>query len=153
MKILDFLKLSNEEVREYILPKFPDLIEKCGPGKYNRNVKKVLGISDSSSGRRVLKGRCKRVGNVHFENRGPSGYRLIFGYYLGMTYLTTFTLHLSAGDCSLRRIDYHDRIIKRQGSRRVKDFSGHISVRIIHPETMEELYELLKKGGDIRCES
>ena len=64
MKILDFLKLSNEEVREYILPKFPDLIKKCGPG---RNMKKVLGISDSSSGRRVLKGRCKRVGMIEEE--------------------------------------------------------------------------------------
>lgn len=150
MKMLDFLKLSNEEVREYILQKLPDLIEKCGPGK---NMKKVLGISDSSSGRRVLKGRCKRVGNIHFENRGPAGYRLIFGYYLGMTYLTTFTLYLSAGDYSLRKIDYYDRTITRTGSRWDKDFSGHISVRIIHPETMEELYELFKKGGNIRCES
>ena len=150
MKILDFLKLSNEEVREYILPKFPDLIKKCGPG---RNMKKVLGISDSSSGRRVLKGRCKRVGNIHFDDRGGGGgYRLIFGYYLGMTYLTTFTLYLSAGDCSLRKIDYYDRTITRTGSRWAKDFSGRISVKIIHPETMEELYELLKKGGNIRCE-
>ena len=140
MKILDFLKLSNEEVREYMLSKFPDIIERCGPG---RNIMKDLGISDSSSGRRVLKGRCKRVGNIHFVAE-TGGYRLIFGDGLGMTYIATFTLYLSAGDYSLRRIDYYDRTITRTGSR---------SVRIIHPETMEELYELLKKGGNIRCES
>lgn len=138
MKILEFLNLSDEEVKEYMKFIVPIIERSHVTRGFIRG--KTLGIDDLFSGRQILKGRVKKMSKITFERIYRGGWQLSFGYTDFGAYYKTLTLYLTA-DGDIDDMIYYKRRIS---------YGHEVDVRIVRLDHFNELLELLKENEDIR---